>query len=95
MRELRASLQLAHDALWGQAALALLLACLAGAAAAGLVGLAGWFLTASALAGLGGLPGFSWVFPSAGVRALAVLRAGGRYGERLVGHDATLPSWLA
>jgi ATP-binding cassette subfamily C protein CydC len=90
MRELRASLQLAHDAPWGRAAVALLLACMAGGAAAGLVGLAGWFLTASALAGLGLLPSFSWVFPSAGVRALAVLRAGGRYGERLVGHDATL-----
>jgi len=90
MRELRASLQFAHYAPRGRAALALLLACLAGGAAAGLVGLAGWFLTASALAGLGALPSFSWVFPSAGVRALAVLRAVARYGERLVGHDATL-----
>jgi ATP-binding cassette subfamily C protein CydC len=90
MRELRASLKLARAAPWGRAAVALLLACLAAGAAAGLVGLAGWFLTASALAGLGLLPGFSWVFPSAGVRALAALRAGGRYGERLVGHDATL-----
>jgi ATP-binding cassette subfamily C protein CydC len=90
MRELRASLRLAHEAPRGRTLVALLLACLAGGAAAGLVGLAGWFLTASALAGLGALPGFSWVFPSAGVRALAVLRAGARYGERLVGHDATL-----
>lgn len=57
----------------------------------GLLGLAGWFITASALAGLLGA-GFTFDFfqPSAGIRALAILRTAGRYGERLVTHEATL-----
>ena len=57
-----------------------------------LLGLSGWFITATALAGL--LPATALVFdvfmPSAGIRLLAVGRTGARYAERLVTHDATL-----
>ncbi|MCX8256521.1 MAG: thiol reductant ABC exporter subunit CydC, partial [Beijerinckiaceae bacterium] len=54
----------------------------------GLLALAGWFIAAMALAGVGG-PGVEYFAPAAGIRALAILRTGGRYGERLVTHEAT------
>ena len=58
----------------------------------GLLGLSGWFITATALAGL--QPATAIVFdvfmPSAGIRLLALGRTLSRYGERLVTHDATL-----
>ncbi|GAB4511968.1 MAG: amino acid ABC transporter ATP-binding/permease protein [Roseibium sp.] len=59
-------------------------------AAAGilLLGVSGWFITAAAVAGLTGV--FLNIFvPSALIRGLAILRTGGRYGERLLTHDAT------
>ncbi len=59
-------------------------------AAAGvlLLGVAGWFITAAAIAGLSGA--FLNIFaPSAIIRALAILRTGGRYGERVLTHEAT------
>ena len=56
-----------------------------------LLGLSGGFLTASALAGLAGLGGsFNFFSPSAGIRALTMVRIVSRYFEKLVGHDATL-----
>lgn len=84
--------ELAHMAprkLWlGGAALAALTVVMGMA----LLGLSGWFITATALAGL--LPATALVFdvfmPSAGIRLLAVGRTGARYAERLVTHDATL-----
>lgn len=69
------------------------LAALVAAASVTLLGLSGWFITAAALAGLGGpavAQGFNYMLPSAAIRLLAILRTGGRYGERLVGHDAAL-----
>jgi ATP-binding cassette subfamily C protein CydC len=69
---------------------ALLLLCtmLAGV---GLLGLSGGFLTAAALAGAVGMgSGFNFFSPSAGIRALTFARIASRYGEKLVGHDATL-----
>lgn len=65
------------------------LTVLAGAA---LLGLSGWFITATGIAGLsvGTALAFDVFRPGAGVRALAILRTGARYGERLVTHDATL-----
>lgn len=72
-------------------ALALLLSAFAGAFSVGLLGLSGWFLTASAAAGIAGVGlSFNHLFPSAGVRGLAFGRVLARYGEQLVGHDATL-----
>ncbi|RWR35220.1 ATP-binding cassette domain-containing protein [Sinirhodobacter populi] len=58
---------------------------------AALLGLSGWFVTASAAAGIAGIGiGFDFFRPSAGVRFLALGRAGARYGERMLTHDATL-----
>jgi len=53
-----------------------------------LLGTSGWFITATALttAGLG----FNLFVPSAMVRGLSFVRILARYGERLVGHNATL-----
>lgn len=56
-----------------------------------LLALSGWFITAAATAGLAGAGLVFDVFrPSAMVRLLALGRAGARYGERLLTHDATL-----
>lgn len=57
----------------------------------GLLGLSGWFITATALAGLHAATaiGFDVFMPSAGIRLLALGRTASRYGERLVSHDAT------
>ena len=67
------------------------LACLTVLSGMALLGLSGWFITATALAGLSASTAFMFdVFmPSAGIRLLAVGRTGARYGERLVTHDAT------
>ncbi len=63
---------------------------------AGLLGLSGWFITATGLAGLAGLGiAFDVFQPAAGVRALALGRAAARYGERLLTHDATLRALAA
>lgn len=57
-----------------------------------LLGLSGWFITATAIAGASAAT--AWAFdvfmPSAGIRLLALGRSGSRYAERLVTHDATL-----
>ncbi|MBB5767763.1 thiol reductant ABC exporter subunit CydC [Xanthomonas euroxanthea] len=69
-------------------ALLVLVTMLAGV---GLLGLSGSFLTAAALAGVAGMgTGFNFFSPSAGIRALTFARIFSRYGEKLIGHDATL-----
>ncbi len=75
-------------------------ACAVAAASAGvlLLGLSGWFLAAAAAAGLAGLAtaqAFNYLLPSAMVRLLAIVRTGGRYGERLLGHGAVLRAMAA
>ncbi|UWU32734.1 ATP-binding cassette domain-containing protein (plasmid) [Rhizobium sp. WSM1274] len=57
-----------------------------------LLGLSGWFITATSLAGLSAAAAITFdVFaPSAGIRLLAIIRTAARYGERLATHDATL-----
>ncbi|MBR9841369.1 MAG: ATP-binding cassette domain-containing protein [Rhodobacteraceae bacterium] len=58
---------------------------------AALLGLSGWFITATGMAGLAGIGiAFDVFRPSAGVRFLALGRTAARYGERLLTHDATL-----
>ncbi|MCB2166502.1 MAG: cysteine/glutathione ABC transporter ATP-binding protein/permease CydC [Deltaproteobacteria bacterium] len=71
--------------------LGLLLACLAGAAGMGLLGLAGWFISAAAFAGLSPLTAhlFNLWHPSVGIRIFAITRTAGRYAERVVNHDIT------
>ncbi|MDM0076267.1 ATP-binding cassette domain-containing protein [Variovorax sp. J2P1-59] len=56
-----------------------------------LLGLSGWFITATAIAGLNAMTAirFDVFMPSAGIRLLALGRTASRYGERLVTHDAT------
>jgi ATP-binding cassette subfamily C protein CydC len=68
----------------------LALAILAAAASAALMGLAGWLIVRSAQTGLSTTSTFSWIYPAAGVEALAVVRTAARYGERLITHGATL-----
>lgn len=57
-----------------------------------LLGLSGWFITATGIAGLSAATALAFdVFvPSAGIRFLALARTASRYGERLTTHDATL-----
>lgn len=57
-----------------------------------LLGLSGWFITATALAGLTTATAlaFDVFMPSAAIRLFALGRTASRYGERLVTHDATL-----
>ncbi len=56
-----------------------------------LLGLSGWFIMATAAAGLAGMGAVFDVFrPSAMVRFLALGRAAARYGERVLTHEATL-----
>ncbi|AKD37441.1 cysteine/glutathione ABC transporter membrane/ATP-binding component [Pasteurella multocida subsp. multocida OH4807] len=57
------------------------------AASIGLLTLSGWFLAATAIAGIGTL--FNFFYPSAGVRGLAIGRTVARYFEKIVTHDAT------
>ncbi|TEW54881.1 cysteine/glutathione ABC transporter ATP-binding protein/permease CydC [Psychromonas sp. RZ22] len=57
----------------------------------GLLSLSGWFLSASAVAGLTLLTtqAFNYLTPSGGVRFLSIARTASRYGERLATHEAT------
>ncbi len=58
-----------------------------------LLTLSGWFISASAIAGLVAIDGntlaFNFMLPAAQIRALAIMRTLGRYAERLVTHEAT------
>lgn len=73
-------------------ALGFLLAALTAIAGIALLSLSGWFITATAFAGLTSATALAFdVFaPSAGIRFLALFRTAARYGERVVTHDATL-----
>lgn len=63
---------------------------------AALLGLSGWFITATGIAGITGVGiAFDVFRPSAGVRFLALGRTAARYGERLLTHDATLRALAA
>ncbi|HZT56040.1 MAG TPA: ATP-binding cassette domain-containing protein [Burkholderiaceae bacterium] len=89
---LRAVLRLFAAAQGRPLALGLLLAVTTVLMGIGLLGLSGWFITASALAGaqVAIALAFDVFMPSAGIRLLALGRTLSRYGERLVTHDATL-----
>jgi ATP-binding cassette subfamily C protein CydC len=70
----------------------LVLSCLTILANFWLMTLSGWFLAATAIAGLAGFAAqnaFNFFSPAAGVRFFATLRVGARYAERLVTHEAT------
>lgn len=74
----------------GYWALALLLGIATVIATIGLLMLSGWFVSATALAGVAmvGVQGFNYFAPSVGIRAFAILRTVGRYGELMVSHHA-------
>ncbi|WP_445945157.1 heme ABC transporter ATP-binding protein/permease CydC [Shewanella sp.] len=60
-------------------------------AAMGLLALSGWFISASAVAGLtaASAAAFNFFTPAAGVRFFSILRTVSRYGERMATHQAT------
>lgn len=68
-----------------------MLAALTAVSGMALLGLSGWFITATSIAGLHASTAilFDVFGPSAGIRLLAIGRTGSRYAERLVTHDAT------
>lgn len=67
--------------------LGLLLMVIGLASSIGLLNVSGWFLAATAIAGIGSL--FNFFYPSASVRGLAISRTAVRYAEKIVTHDAT------
>ena len=90
MRELLPFLKLyRHHSL--QMGLGILLALVALVASVGLLALSGWFITATAIAGLtlATAQAFNFFTPGAGVRGFSIVRTAGRYFERVVSHDAT------
>lgn len=73
-----------------RAAFSAVAAAIAGVA---LLGVSGWFITASALAGMGGVlavKAFNYLLPSASIRGLTIVRTLARYGERYWSHRAAL-----
>ena len=65
----------------------ILLSLLTAFASISLLTLSGWFISSSALAGTA--ISFNFMLPAAQIRALAITRTVGRYGERLLTHEAT------
>ncbi len=62
-------------------------------AAVALLAVSGWFISAAAVAGLAAMATaytFDYFRPGAIIRALAIIRTAGRYGERLASHNAVL-----
>ena len=74
--------------LWKWAVLGILLSLATVLAHVGLLALSSWFIASMAITGSAGAL-MNYQTPAAGVRALALARAGGRYAERLVNHDTT------
>ncbi|PJG59958.1 heme ABC transporter ATP-binding protein/permease CydC [Aeromonas cavernicola] len=76
---------------WLSLSLGLLLALVTLIAGMGLLSLSGWFLSAAAVAGMAvaSRDTFNYMTPAGGVRFFSILRTAGRWGERVVSHDAT------
>jgi ATP-binding cassette subfamily C protein CydC len=72
---------------WGWMAAGVMLGMIVISANALLMALSGWFIASMAVSGLTGAA-FDYLAPSAAIRALALVRTVGRYGERLVTHEA-------
>ncbi len=91
-RDLRPIVHLFLAERWRLLLTGAMLAAITTLAGMALLGLSGWFITATGMAGLVAATAFSFdVFaPSAGIRLLALARTAARYGERLTTHDATL-----
>ena len=69
----------------------LLLAVVTLASSIGLLALSGWFISATAIAGLSVATAtvFNFFTPGAGVRGFSIARTAGRYFERLISHNTT------
>lgn len=76
---------------WLMMSVGLLLTLITLMAGIGLLSLSGWFLSATAVAGLTIVTAQSFNFftPAGGVRFLSIARTASRYGERLATHEAT------
>ncbi|MGY3869077.1 heme ABC transporter ATP-binding protein/permease CydC [Aeromonas crassostreae] len=76
---------------WLSLSLGLLLALVTLVAGMGLLSLSGWFLSAAAVAGMAvaSRDTFNYMTPAGGVRFFSIVRTAGRWGERVVSHDAT------
>ncbi|QIR15577.1 heme ABC transporter ATP-binding protein/permease CydC [Shewanella aestuarii] len=76
---------------WLMMMLGLLLSVITLLAGVGLLSLSGWFLSATAVAGLtvATAQAFNFFTPAGGVRFLSIARTASRYGERLTTHEAT------
>jgi len=76
---------------WKQAASGTLFGLITITATVGLLALSGWFLSATAFAGLAAATAgtFNYFFPSVGVRIFAIARTLCRYAERIISHEAT------
>jgi ATP-binding cassette, subfamily C, bacterial CydC len=76
---------------WLSLSVGLLLALVTLAAGIGLLSLSGWFLSAAAVAGMAvaSRDTFNYMTPAGGVRFFSIVRTAGRWGERVVSHDAT------
>jgi ATP-binding cassette subfamily C protein CydC len=68
----------------------LLLSVLAETCTIGLLGLSGWFVASSAVAGMAAASTFSYLAPSGGVRAFAIGRIVSSYASRVVLHAGSL-----
>jgi len=68
----------------------LILSVLAEVCSVGLIGLSGWFIASSAVAGAATYTAFSYLNPSGAVRAFAVGRIATNYANRVVLHSAAL-----
>ena len=76
--------------MWG---IAWLLGAVTLLATVALLAVSGWFISAAAMAGLVAMTTaytFDYFRPAAIIRALAIARTAGRYGERLASHNAVL-----
>lgn len=76
---------------WFMMCLGVLLSTITLMAGIGLLSLSGWFLSASAVAGLtlATTQAFNYFTPGSGVRFLSISRTASRYAERLATHQAT------
>lgn len=89
MRDLLPYLKL-YKKHWFGLTLGMLLAFVTLCASIGLLTLSGWFLSAAAVAGLSiARETFNYMLPGAFVRGFAMGRTAGRWGERVVSHNAT------
>lgn len=76
---------------WFGLTLGMLLGLATVLASMGLLTLSGWFISAAAVAGLSVATRqvFNYMLPAGGVRGFSIARTAGRYGERIVSHNAT------